>query len=268
MQSSISLKPRKEKGLQRFLNQIKALPEVTYYLFSTFSISFLSEIIVGYTMIYTLGFNTFKTPVITTLYTALAYILAFIILAILPSLFLRNHDPKKKLNPIQKLINLWKTDKETLGVIDLPTILDILLSLLAFFLYIIVSGFILDLFKNFPWFQVNQAQDVGFSHYLIGLDRIFAFISLVILAPIFEELIFRGWLYGKIRKKISLIPAILIVSILFGFMHGQWNVGVNVFVLSLFLCGLREFTGTIYASILLHMIKNGLAFYFMYVLGF
>ena len=268
MQSSISLKLRKEKGLQRFLNQIKALPEVTYYLFSTFSISFLSEIIVGYTMIYTLGFNTFKAPVITTLYTALAYILAFIMLAILPSLILKNHDPKKKLNPIQKLINLWKIDKETLGIIDLPTTLDILLSLLAFFLYIIVSGFILDLFKNFPWFQVNQAQDVGFSRYLVGLDRIFAFISLVILAPIFEELIFRGWLYGKIRKKVSLLPAILIVSILFGCMHGQWNVGVNVFVLSLFLCGLREFTGTIYASILLHMIKNGLAFYFMYVLGF
>lgn len=268
MQSSISLEPRKEKGLQRFFNQIKNLPLIIYYLASTFSISFLGEIVVGYTIIYTLGYDAFKTPVITTLYTALAYILAFIILALLPSLVLKNHDPKKKLNPVQKLFNLWKTDKKTLGLIDLPTSLDILLSLLSFFLYVIVSGLILDLFKNFPWFQANQVQDVGFSRYLVGFDRIFAFISLVILAPIFEELIFRGWLYGKIRKKVSLVPAILIVSILFGVMHGQWNVGVNVFALSLFLCGLREFTGTIYASILLHMIKNGLAFYFMYVLGF
>lgn len=268
MQSSISLEPRKEKGLQRFFNQAKNLPLIIYYLASTFSISFLGEIVVGYTIIYTLGIDAFKTPVITTLYTALAYILAFIILALLPSLILKNHDPKKKLNWVQKLINLWKTDKKTLGLIDLPTSLDILLSLLSFFLYIIVSGLILDLFKNLPWFQANQVQDVGFSRYLVGFDRIFAFISLVILAPIFEELIFRGWLYGKIRKKVSLVPAILIVSILFGVMHGQWNVGVNVFALSLFLCGLREFTGTIYASILLHMIKNGLAFYFMYVLGF
>ena len=104
MQSSISLKPRKEKGLQRFFNQAKNLPLIVYYLASTFSISFLGEIIVGYTIIYTLGYDAFKTPVITTLYTALAYILAFVILALLPSLILKNHDPKKKLNPIQKLI--------------------------------------------------------------------------------------------------------------------------------------------------------------------
>ena len=85
MQSSISLKPRKEKGLQSFFNQAKNLPLIIYYLASTFSISFLGEIIVGYTIIYTLGYDAFKTPVITTLYTALAYILAFIILALLPS---------------------------------------------------------------------------------------------------------------------------------------------------------------------------------------
>ena len=104
MQSSISLKPRKEKGLQRFFNQAKNLPLIVYYLASTFSISFLGEIIVGYTIIYTLGYDAFKTPVITTLYTALAYILAFVILALLPSLILKNHDPKKKLNWVLKLI--------------------------------------------------------------------------------------------------------------------------------------------------------------------
>ena len=42
---------------------------------------------------------------------------------------------------------------------------------------------------------------------------------------------------------------------------------MNVFALSVALCVLREITGTIYAGILTHMIKNGVAFYLLYVMG-
>ena len=92
-----------------------------------------------------------------------------------------------------------------------------------------------------------------------------AFISLVVVAPVAEELIFRGWLYGKLRAKIPAIPAMLVVSILFGIVHGQWNVGVTVFVMSIAMCTLREITGTIWGGILIHILKNGIAFYFLYV---
>ena len=102
-----------------------------------------------------------------------------------------------------------------------------------------------------------------------------AFLTLVVVAPIAEELIFRGYLYGKMREKFSqvtseiwsVIISALLVSVVFGIIHMQWNVGVNVFAMSLVACALREYTGTIYAGILLHMIKNGLAFYFLFVLG-
>ena len=70
-----------------------------------------------------------------------------------------------------------------------------------------------------------------------------------------------------IPKKFSLPVSILIVSALFGFLHLQWNVGINVFCLSLVLCVLREITGTIHSGILLHMLKNGFAFYLLYVIN-
>jgi membrane protease YdiL (CAAX protease family) len=54
-------------------------------------------------------------------------------------------------------------------------------------------------------------------------------------------------------------------SVLFGLIHGQWNVGVDVFVLSMVACSLREVTGSIWAGILLHMLKNALAFYIIFV---
>ena len=87
--------------------------------------------------------------------------------------------------------------------------------------------------------------------------------------------VFRGFLYGKIRgrlneivsDKISMMISIFLVSLLFGIVHLQWNVGVNVFAMSIVLCGLREITGTIYSGILLHMLKNGIAFYLLFVLG-
>ena len=94
-----------------------------------------------------------------------------------------------------------------------------------------------------------------------------AFISLVVIAPIAEEIIFRGWLYGKLRARLSLIPAVLLTSILFGAVHGQWNVGVNVFVMSIVMCLQREITGTVYSGIILHMLKNGIAFYLLYIIG-
>lgn len=258
---------KKEKSLKKIFSKLKNLPQIILYLTSTYIISFTSEIIIGYTIIYTIGAATFKTPVMMTVYTALAYIFTFIVLAILPKIILKKEKTNTQLNPLQKLMKLWQVDKKDLGIVGLPTFFDITISFIAFVGYMFISYFLLEIFKRFSWFQVNQTQDVGFSHYLVGIDRIFAFIALVVLAPIFEELIFRGWLFSKLRKELKLIPAILLTSLLFGLMHGQWNVGINVFALSLFLCGLREYTGNIYASILLHMIKNGIAFYFMYVIG-
>ena len=131
------------------------------------------------------------------------------------------------------------------------------------------------IFSQFSWFDANEAQDVGFNTFIFGFDRLLAFFTLVVVAPIAEEVIFRGWLYGKIRSKLSkevghltaAIVASLLVSLAFGAIHMQWNVGVNVFAMSLVACALREITGTIYAGIMLHMLKNGVAFYLLYVTG-
>ena len=158
---------------------------------------------------------------------------------------------------------------------DLPTWTDIGLAPVGFIVYVLLAAGLTGLFSIFPWFDSEQVQDVGFSFLSSGFDRIVAFVTLVVVAPIAEEILFRGWLYGKMRSQLlakfsdrtSMIISIVLVSILFGFLHGQWNVGVNVFAMSIVLCGLREITGTIYSGILLHMLKNGIAFYLLFVLG-
>jgi membrane protease YdiL (CAAX protease family) len=58
----------------------------------------------------------------------------------------------------------------------------------------------------------------------------------------------------------------LVVSVLFGIAHGQWNVGIDVFALSVSMCVLRELTGSIWAGALVHIIKNLIAFIGVFVL--
>ena len=160
----------------------------------------------------------------------------------------------------------YRTTRDELGLRGLPTWTDILLAPIGFIVFMIVAVFVLMVFTSMlPSIDWSQKQDVGFNNLFTSLDFVVAFVSLVVVAPIVEEIIFRGWLYGKLRARISAIPAILAVSLLFGVMHMQWNVGVTVFVMSIAMCCMREITGTIWGGILIHMIKNGLAFYMLYV---
>lgn len=162
-----------------------------------------------------------------------------------------------------------------IGIRGLPTWTDIGLAVVGFILAMLLAAGVTAVFSVFPWFNAEQAQNVGFNTYLGGTDRIIAYLVLAILVPIAEELIFRGWLYGRLRRLfsknlvdwLSMTLSILLTSLLFAALHGQWNVGVVVFVLSVVMCLLRELTGTIYAGILVHILKNTVAFYQLFVLG-
>ena len=225
---------------------------------------FFSQIVVGNIAVIVFR-ESVSEPLPTLIYSTMSYLLMLFLIIFVPYKVVR----KKKLYGGK--ISL----RETLGIHGLPTWTDIGLSIVGLIVSVILATFFATLFSLFPWFDASAAQDVGYNTYMFGVDRLIAFSSLVIIAPIAEELIFRGWFYGRMRDMtskamgyvVSMLLSSFIVSLIFGIMHLQWNVGVNVFAMSLVLCGLREITGTVYAGILMHMLKNGVAFYFLYVVG-
>ena len=161
-----------------------------------------------------------------------------------------------------------KTTRDELGLRGLPTWLDLLLAPVGLVVVMIVAGILTTIMVAIlPSVDWQQAQEVGFHGLYDFGEHLLAFICLVIIAPVCEEIVFRGWLYGKIRSRLNMVASILIVSLLFGLIHRQWNLGLNTFVTSIVLCGLREMTGTIYSGILVHIIKNAVAFYLVYVMG-
>ncbi len=214
---------------------------------------FLAQIVVSLVALFFIKqFNLVTNEnVVQTVIMAISYVVA-IALIILPPWYLMKS----------------KVGKDGLGLRGLPTWTDILLAPIGYIASMAATMAVLLVIQAFvPSFNLQETQDVGFRMESLysNADKMVAFAALVILAPIAEELIFRGYLYGKLRTRLSAIPAIILVSVLFGFMHGQWNVGIVVGVMSIFLCIARELTGTIYAGILMHMIRNGLAFYLLYI---
>ncbi len=144
---------------------------------------------------------------------------------------------------------------------------DIGLGVVGFLAYGLLAAVVLTLASYIPGYNAAQTQDVGVTT-LYGQDRLIAFVVLVIIAPFFEEVLFRGLLYGYMRRLgILSWAAALAVSILFGLAHGQWNVGLDVFCLSLILCILRELTGSLWAGIIVHIIKNFVAFCLVYLVA-
>lgn len=124
----------------------------------------------------------------------------------------------------------------------------------------------------FSGVDFDQEQTLAVSKDVAGVGLLPVFVSLVIIPPIMEELLMRGFLFTGLRRRLSFLPAAIIVSVLFGLAHMS-QVENSVFisgvvgfsVLSMMLCWLREKTGSLWPSIGVHMLQNGLAFYFLYI---
>ena len=231
-----------------------------------------SQFVVFFIMSGLLG-HKLTAPLWVCIFYALTYLLTLVLVIYLPPWLYQalRQKPAQKSTPSTGKTNPenpFATNATELGLQHLPTFTDIGLAPIAYVISLVGINLLTAFMRIFPWFQADQAQETGFSYFITAGDRLFAILAIVIIAPVAEEIVMRGWLYGKLRHRLSVPVAILLVSLLFGLLHGQWNVGVSVFWLSIVLCGLREITGTIWSGILLHILSNGFAFYLLYIAGF
>lgn len=160
---------------------------------------------------------------------------------------------------------LFKLRWQSLGFRK-PKALYVAILPAVFIGYLIASMLMMLVLKRLiPGFDIDQAQDVGFGDPGSLLEQASMFASLVIITPVVEEVIFRGVLLLGLRKRLPFWAAAVITSLLFAAAHGQWNVAADTFVLSLLLCYLVEKSGSLVPAILLHAIKNCLAFILLFI---
>ena len=76
------------------------------------------------------------------------------------------------------------------------------------------------------------------------------------LAPIAEELVYRGMIYRRMRESLTAMQAGVFVSILFGVGHGNLPQGLYAMVLGFLLAGIYEKFRNIAAPVLFHIVVN------------
>lgn len=119
---------------------------------------------------------------------------------------------------------------------------------------------------NVPGLQLDQKQEIGFENLSSIGEYVAAFFVLVVLAPLFEEIIFRGYLQKRLRETRGVVFSIVFSSLIFAVLHFQLNVIISVFVLSLFIGYLREKFDSIWPGVMVHALRNGLAYMLLFIL--
>lgn len=111
-----------------------------------------------------------------------------------------------------------------------------------------------------PGFNPDQAQVNEFTRAVTGNAKLISFFALVVIPPIIEEILFRGFMFPAFSGRVGVLFGALFSSLLFGFAHLQANVGVYTVVLGLLLCVMYKRTNSIIPGMVLHMINNYVAF--------
>jgi len=91
------------------------------------------------------------------------------------------------------------------------------------------------------------------------LDLFLIILAVVVVVPLFEEIMFRGFMYtGILQSRVGIFGAILIPSAFWSLIHIQYEV---IWILFIFVMGVlftlaRYFTGSIYTVIGMHAVNN------------
>lgn len=91
---------------------------------------------------------------------------------------------------------------------------------------------------------------------VVGDGSIYSVAATVVLAPVCEELVFRGAIFNTLRRAFPVFPSVLICAFLFGLVHMNPIQSAYAFVLGMLLCLVCVRFDSLWASIAMHIIFN------------
>ena len=113
-----------------------------------------------------------------------------------------------------------------------------------------------DFSKIYAYFRGVVLEPFKFSE-SSNLSVFYRGISVLIIAPIFEELFFRKFLFGELFKKYSLTVSILASSICFSAIHlPSYRSLIPTFIFGIIACLIYKKTRNIFYTIILHFFIN------------
>jgi membrane protease YdiL (CAAX protease family) len=108
--------------------------------------------------------------------------------------------------------------------------------------------------------QQDIGKELGVCNPGIGI-AVAAVLAVVVLAPIAEEIFFRGFFFAGLRSRWSLWPSALLSGAIFGLVHAPTGptAAIPLAGLGVGLAWLYNKTGSLWPCILAHFLNNALA---------
>lgn len=94
-----------------------------------------------------------------------------------------------------------------------------------------------------------------------------AFLAVIILIPVVEEILFRGLLYGALERRLPTDGTIIVTALVFALYHFQMAFFIPLFGVGVLLGWTRSKTGSIGLPILIHVLNNGLSLLMVILTG-
>ncbi|MCH5265611.1 MAG: CPBP family intramembrane metalloprotease [Lachnospiraceae bacterium] len=134
--------------------------------------------------------------------------------------------------------------KNVLSILGLGLFGQMAVNLIIMLVYLVLPG----IFKSYEELAENFELDT--------LPPAVMLFMVCLLGPLAEEMIFRGMIYGKLRRAFSLWPAAWISGLLFGIFHMNLVQGIYATLFGVILAYIYERTQTIWGCTLLHCVFN------------
>lgn len=136
-------------------------------------------------------------------------------------------------------------------------------SMLMVILFTFLSLPVLSLFNLISQLWVeNEAAAMLESQMELPFGLLY--LSVGIIAPLFEEITCRGFYYQSYRKAGGAFKAMLLSALIFALVHMNFNQAAYAFVVGILAVLLVEATGSLWSSVLYHGVINGSQAILMY----
>ena len=102
--------------------------------------------------------------------------------------------------------------------------------------------------------EYQNASDALYSSSL-GLELL----GSALITPYLEELLHRGVVFGRLRRRMQMWPAVIVSALIFAILHFNIVQFIYTFLLGIVFALFREKSGKLYPAVLAHIVANAIA---------
>lgn len=143
----------------------------------------------------------------------------------------------------------WFFGAIIVGIIGIPARLLVLLFVAVLF--------------DIPLFEATEEESSGEIDALFWVAFVQLLAILVILAPLAEEMVFRGILYNAVRGRYGIVLGTLVSGAVFGLAHIDPLLVISNTVMGLALALCYEYSKSLWVTIIIHFVNNAIVAFFL-----